>query len=390
MRVLLTNNTLASRAGTELYIRDVSIELLRRGHQPVVYSTRLGEIADEIRNATVPVISRLEALGAPPDIIHAHHNYEAVAALMQFPETPAVSFCHGWIPWEETPLRFPQVRRYVAVSEVIRERLIAEGGISPRQVEFVGNFFDSALFPPRSALPPSARLALSFGNAMGEQTCLPILRKACRRCGLQFEAIGLGVGRAESQPANVLARCDIVFARGRAAIEAMAVGAAVILCDVGRLGPMVTSRNFWEMRSLNFANRALSQRLTEEGLAQVIRQYDAGDAARVSEMTRQECELRLGVDRIVAIYEKAIEDARQQPPVSAAECSRALVRYLEESASHYKELDAELHGLRQDIAAIRTSTTWKLGQRVVQTGILRRLFGGLLQRIASDSSSRAR
>ena len=76
--------------------------------------------------------------------------------------------------------------------------------------------------------------------------------------------------------------------------------------------------------------------------------------------------------------------------MSAAECSRALVRYLEESASHYKEIDAELHRLRQDIAAIRTSTTWKLGQRVLRIGMIRRLFGGLLQRIANDSSPRAR
>src|SRR6266705_3324951 len=99
MRVLLTNNTLARRAGPELYI--LSIELLRRGHQPIVYSTHLGQVAKEIRKSTVPVISSLEALGQAPDIIHAHHNYEAVAAMMCFPDTPAVSFCHGWSPWEE-------------------------------------------------------------------------------------------------------------------------------------------------------------------------------------------------------------------------------------------------------------------------------------------------
>src|ERR1700677_3034838 len=142
MRVLLTNNTLAHRAGTELYVRDIAIELMRRGHQPVVYSTHLSDVADEIRSATVPVIGSLEALGEAPDIIHAHHNYEAVAAIMQFPQVPAVSFCHGWTPWEEKPLRFPQVRRYVAVSEVCRERLIAEGGISACRVEMLPNFFD--------------------------------------------------------------------------------------------------------------------------------------------------------------------------------------------------------------------------------------------------------
>ena len=49
MRVLLTNNTLAQRGGSELYVRDVAIELMRRGHQPVAYSTLLGEVAEEFR-----------------------------------------------------------------------------------------------------------------------------------------------------------------------------------------------------------------------------------------------------------------------------------------------------------------------------------------------------
>ena len=34
---------------------------------------------------------------------------------------------------------------------------------------------------------------------------------------------------------------DLVFAKARCALEAMAVGAAVVLCDTHGLGPMVTS-----------------------------------------------------------------------------------------------------------------------------------------------------
>ena len=108
MRILLTNNTLARRAGTELYIRDLAMELMRRGHRPVAYSTELGEVAEELRAATVPVMSSLESLGEAPDIIHGHHHYDTLAAMMWFPETPAIYYCHGWLPWEETPLRFHQ------------------------------------------------------------------------------------------------------------------------------------------------------------------------------------------------------------------------------------------------------------------------------------------
>ncbi len=76
LRVLITNNTLANRAGSELYVRDLATALLARGHKPVAYSTVLGEVADELRAATIPVINDLALLTAQPDIIHGQHHYE--------------------------------------------------------------------------------------------------------------------------------------------------------------------------------------------------------------------------------------------------------------------------------------------------------------------------
>src|SRR5437868_214948 len=153
MRILLTNNTLAAHAGSELYIRDLAVELMRRGHQPVAYSTHLGAVAEELRAATIPVIDRLELLGEPPDIIHGQHHYETLSALLRFPTTPALYYCHGWLPWEEATLRHPNIFHYVAVDELCRERLIAEGGIHPGRIEVIFNFFDERLFPRRAPLP---------------------------------------------------------------------------------------------------------------------------------------------------------------------------------------------------------------------------------------------
>src|SRR5207248_9040649 len=97
MRILLTNNSLGVRAGSELYVRDIAIELMRRGHRPVAYSTRLGAVAEELRAATVPVNDRLSALAEPPDIIHGQHHYETFTALLRFPDTPAIYYCPGWL-----------------------------------------------------------------------------------------------------------------------------------------------------------------------------------------------------------------------------------------------------------------------------------------------------
>ena len=112
MRVLITNNTLDTRAGSELYVRDLASALLRRGHNPVAYSTRLGAVAEELRSATIPVIDDLNLLTVPPDIIHGQHHLEAMTAMLHFPDTPAVYFCHGWLPWEEMAPRFPTNQRF--------------------------------------------------------------------------------------------------------------------------------------------------------------------------------------------------------------------------------------------------------------------------------------
>ena len=270
MKVLLTNNTLAGHAGTELYVRDVALELLLRGHQPVAYSTLLGEVAEDLRAAGVPVTSALSALTETPDIIHGHHHYDALTAMMRFPETPAVYYCHGSAPWEEAPLRFPRIERYVAVDEPCRERLLKEGGVPAADIELIFNFFDAKRFPARAPLPVAPRRALAFGNVFDETPGLAALREACRQSEIELDSVGRGVGRVEADPGLLLSQYDVVFAKARSAIEAMAVGAAVVLCGNERLGPLVTTSNFDELRPLNFGFRTHSRPITAEAVSQEL------------------------------------------------------------------------------------------------------------------------
>src|SRR5262249_13887035 len=147
-------------------------------------------------------------------------------------------------------------------------------------------------FPPRELpLPQSPRLALAYGNLFDEKSLEPV-RQACEKRGIELHVAGVASGSVTTDPAPLLARYDLVFAKARAAIEAMAVGAAVVLCVPGRLGPMVNSRNFAELRKLNFGIRTLSKRLSVSSLEQEIASYDAADAAVVSSAIRQQCELQ--------------------------------------------------------------------------------------------------
>ena len=348
LRVLITNNTLNGRAGSELYVRDLALGLLARGHRPVAYSPLLGEIARELRQATVPVIDDLDALAEAPDIIHGHHHLETMTALLRFPGVPAVSYCHGWAPWEEWVPRFPRIRRYVAVDEVCRDRLLCECGIPSERVRTILNFVDLERFKPRVPLPARPRRALVFDNAADENRILPVVREACARTGLELDVLGMASGRPTIEPEKVLLDYDIVFAKARSALEAMAVGASVVLCWSGGAGPLVSAADFDRLRAMNFGVRAANRPLEAEGLVQEILKYDAADAAAVSGRVRSSAGLVAAIDTIVALY---LEVLSERPSEHADREDHLVSAYLRSLSLHFKERDELMVWLQRSLAA---------------------------------------
>ena len=328
LRILITNNTLAARAGTELYVRDIALALLNRGHSPVAYSSLLGEVAQELRTATVPVIDRLDALAVPPDLIHGHHHLETMTALLHFPDVLAISFCHGWLPWEEMPPKFPRILRYVAVDETCRDRLVLEHAIPEERVRLLLNFVDLKRFKSRMPLPVTAKRALVFSNYASEDNILPTIRAACAQTNVGVDSTGIGSKNATSRPEDLLSDYDLVFAKGKAALEALAVGTAVILCDAAGVGPLVTTENMESLRKLNFGIRALRSPMEPGILSQQIAYYNAVDAARVSAWIRHTAGMECALDDLVSLYEEVVAEYRQLPAPDPAAELRAASTYL--------------------------------------------------------------
>lgn len=387
MRVLLTNCALVNRTGSELYLVEVATRLLALGHSPVAYSPCLGPLAAGLRAATIPVVDDLAAVAEPPDVIHGQHHMQAISALLHFPGVPAVFVSHGWAPWEEVPPRFPRIHRYVAVDYTTRERLVSESGIPPERVEVVLNFVDLERFQPREPLPAMPRRALVFSNQASEANYLPAVREACSRLGVELDVAGIAAGQPAARPETLLPGFDIVFAKGRAALEALAVGAAVVLCDQPGMGPMVTTENFDRLRPLNFGVRTLREPVTPDLLEREIRRYDPAGAAEVSRRFRAEAGLEKAVDRLVAVYERVIAEHREREPAPAGEEGRAVAAYLRwldphlqarntlperlRLAAEVEELTEENEALRRELAALQETATWRLRERLVRTPLLR-------------------
>lgn len=330
LRVLLTCRDLALRGGSQLYTRDVAAALRELGHTPVVFSPRLGRVADDLRSRGVAVVDSLDRLGEAPSVIHGQHHLEAMAAMLRFPEVPAIFVCHGWLPWQEAPPRFPSIGRYVAVDALRRDRLVFEYGIPESKVEILPNFVDVSRFRPRAALPGRPARALLFSNqATSDGALADAVRKACADEGVALDVAGVASGNPLARPEDVLSRYDLVFARGRSAMEAMATGSAVVLCDIEGCGPTVGPLNFDSLRAMNFGLSALAEPASRETLRSRIARYDPEGAAHVSRRVRESCDRRPVVQRLVEIYRLAgAGRPREGEGILAADCLGAASRYL--------------------------------------------------------------
>lgn len=371
LRILITNHGLQQRAGSELYVRDLALGLLRNGHSPIVYSTKLGEVASEIREATVPVVDKLSQVAVQPDLIHGQHHVETMTALLHFPHTPAVFFCHGWLPWEETPPHFPRILRYVAVDDTCRDRLVCEHGIAEQRVRVILNFVDLKRFVARDELPSRPRRALVFSNSASETTYLGTVREACQRAGIALDVVGSNAGATSKRPEEILGQYDIVFAKARCALEALAVGTAVILCDRVGVGPMVTTTELEHLRRLNFGIRSLQGTIDSDALEKEIARYDAADAMEVSRRVRSECGYEEALSELVALYKEVIAEYKQLPMPDADVDSRAAAEYL-------RELPLLLARERD---VLSNSATFRLRNRLLRIPIVGTMARSLSHRI---------
>lgn len=332
-RVLIAGHSLTAIGGVQAYERDLAAWLLRRGHAPVVYATQLGEAARQMDAMTVPVTDDLRTLTAPVDVIHGDSAVETMAALLHFPRTPAVFVCHGWESIARVTPQFPRIVRYVAVDDTCADRLVTREGIPPDRVSVLLNAVDTAAFRRREEpLPPRPRRAVVFGNLAHELTSMGPIREACRRAGIEVDVVGAGAGTAVPHPEEILGGYDVAFAKAKCAMEAMACGLAVVLCNDTRLGGMVRSDDLDRLRRLNFGIRTLQQPLTADAIAAELALYDPRDARMVSDRIRATASSDALHEALVATYESVIEEYAHAGGGDPLDESRAASAFLHDLA----------------------------------------------------------
>jgi hypothetical protein len=365
--VLITNKIIRGWSGSELYIRDLGIELIKRGYKPIVYSPRIGELADVLQRKSIPVVTDLNSIRVMPDLIHGQHHMETMTALLHFPETPAVFFCHGWLPWEETPPLHPRIIQYVTVSDALHDRLVYECGIPSDKVTTILNSVDLERFQPRPPLPIIPKRALVFNNHANETNILGIIREACAHNNMVLDVMSYTNSNHSRYPELQLGNYDIIFAVGRSALESLATGAAVISCGLEGAGPMVTTQNLEWLRRNNFGIRILNQPLTADILSAEIQRYDPLDAQKVSEVVRTTAGQSYMFEQILDVYDAALNNWANNHKQDPAAESLALSAYL-------KVISDKVYALQSEVDIIQGGLIRRLYQLVFRISFVHNLY----------------
>jgi hypothetical protein len=300
--------------------------------------------------------------------------------VLHFPGVPAVYFSHNAFNWLDSPPLFPRVLRYVAVDQDCYDKLVLHHRVPEERVRLLLNFVNVERFKPRDPLPAQPRRALLFCSYAKDDAYLAAVREACSRTGLRLDVVGLGVGTSSGEPEKLLGQYDIVFAKSRSALEALAVGTAVIVYCMKYVGPMVTDSEVERLLPLNFGLRSMRRssstaNLTQELIGEIGR-YDPLDAAEASARVRAVASEETAIDTIVSLYHEVIEEFSSTNKSDIEAEGQAAAAYLRWVSTYQQERLDEL----------KNSSAIRLKQRMVSFPVVGKLAHSLARRLAGLSS----
>ena len=343
MAVLLTNHLLRSYTGSEIFTYTIADFLRRRGIEVVAYSKYIGGTVQDFAALGVRVAEDLDSLKDEKfDIAHVHHNINALETRYHFRELPMVFLSHGVLPFLEQP---PQIdlgiSKFLAVSEEVRENLIAHG-VKESDIEIFRNLVDSGKFRPTSRINATPHKALILSYRIDSQT-EEAIRRACGNLEIECKFAGGRFGEvAQHLLPQHINDADIVFSLGRGAIETMFCGRVPIVFDYAGGDGMVTPENIREIMKHNFSGRRYDLHFTAEELTEDIQKYDAGFGDALRNIALEHFDADRHIDRLIEIYTRHRTDEVPALDETRAALLEAFVNSVEETRTEtYRHIAAK-------------------------------------------------
>ncbi|PWW02079.1 hypothetical protein DFR52_102746 [Hoeflea marina] len=304
MRILIVNERMSKRTGTEIATRDLAQGLSHRRHEVVVLAEETGPLAEEVRAAGVPVTDTIAGIGMFPDVIHFNDLGMAVEVSSAFPAAAACLQWHRTVP-ATFSIAGTNISVLCGVSPRINEKMAWFGGVDTDGL--LNNTVDLTGFRARATpLPPVPGRWLLVGQQKRGYGLMLKLKWLAMRHGATLDLVGPRFFRRVSNLPEHTRSYDLVFASGRCALEAACSGAGVIVTDYHGVADFLGSGRVKRYYQGNFSYRLFGSPVTARSLAAAIAEYDPEQAALASAWLRTHADLEVGLDRTLALYRLAI------------------------------------------------------------------------------------
>jgi hypothetical protein len=341
MNILLTNHHLLSYGGTEIFTATLAEFLKQNGHKVYIYSHYVNNFLSKFSSLDITVSSDLKEFSSIPfDIIHVHHNINAIEIRDIFPHTPIIFESHGILPFLEQPPPINiNISHYIAISEEVRQNL-NRYNIPDDMITTIGNLVDTSKFYPTTTVNPIPQRALLLSSRIGEKEEKNI-REACRQQNIELIAKGSRFGfiNQDDLPKEIN-KSDIVFSLGRGVIETMLCGRIPIVYDYLGGDGIVSSKNFDKLNFNNFSGRHYSKNYTVNDLIKEIKRYDHSQGEILKNLAIKKFDANHNCKKIIKLYSKIIEGSSSN---NADEKDLRITRYISQAIKTTREYTYQLH-----------------------------------------------
>jgi hypothetical protein len=278
MRLVLASLHLSWLGGATTYLLTVAPALQRLGHDVTLYSPDPGDTAALARARGIRTTSREQELPRSCDALLVQDTVLALELRDRY-RAPQVFVSHG----AELDLAVPpQVDGAIAAAVAMNERVASRLAALAVDVPIVRlrQPIDIEVYCPRGPLRERPEEVLLLGNYLTGRR-REVVTQACSERGLRWAQVGLE-GKILSNPAEAIARADIVIGYGRSVLEAMACGRAAYVLDYLGGDGWVTPDSYPTLERDGFTGAASPEQVSPERLGRDLLAYDRsmGDVNR--------------------------------------------------------------------------------------------------------------
>jgi hypothetical protein len=337
VRFVLGNRLMDHAGGTETHLVTLGAELLRLGHEVVIYSPELGPFADYARRRGIDVVDELRELPDECDVVFAQDGLVVYDLAARYPGALTVFRICGDVYDFQSP---PQVEGVVDLVVVLSDRYarLAQACAVQAPLLRLRVPIDVDRLVPVGAIRSRPRRAVILGNYPDR---VQVVREAWGRRGVEVSRVGGEQQRYDI--AAALESADIVVAKSRAALDAMACGRAVYVYDTFGGDGWVTPETYAALEQDSFAGQATDRVIGAAELEQDLGDYHSGMGTANRDLVIQHHRARDHVIELLAAIEASRPPERPTAPLRELARLTALQWSWERLARQGQHAQAALH-----------------------------------------------